>query len=267
MKTIIVGSDFSAASLNASKYAALLAQKMKCKLTVFNLFDAPIVHSNTGLYGLSFSAQKSTSYHRTVKLVKQLQELYPKLKIESFVSFGDFKEELKKFVDSHQVAAAVMGLEAKSRISKFIYGSHGVDIAGKIDCPVIIVPSGYKKHKLSRVLLAVDNKEKLQASMLKELSWFIKQSASHLALLHVKTEQEILNAAIAGAKINGKTYAIEVIKARDIQNGVKRYSHSHDIDLVTIISKKHSVFYDFFLESTTKKMAFAAKVPVMSLHS
>jgi hypothetical protein len=63
MRTIIAGTDFSASSANACKYAALLAQRLKCKLVLFNLFEAPVVHSNIGLYGFFHESLKRTADH------------------------------------------------------------------------------------------------------------------------------------------------------------------------------------------------------------
>lgn len=266
MKTIIAGTDFSPSSVNACKYAALMAQKLNCKLTLFNLFDAPIIHSNTGLYGISYVSVRKDSQAKTNKLVSQLNKLFPKLKIDLFVSNGSFKEELETFSANHQVEAAVMGLETKNKFSKFIYGSHGVNIAGKIDTPVIIVPENYKKHQLSSVLLAVDNNEKLLKSSLKHFEQFLSASKSKIKLLHVRTENEVFDPVMTTLKLNGKKLNIEVIKAADIQDGVKKYCRQGDIDLVAIVSRKHSVFYDLFIESNTKKVAFAAKVPVLAIH-
>ncbi|HEY1041094.1 MAG TPA: hypothetical protein VGF30_16900, partial [Bacteroidia bacterium] len=59
---------------------------------------------------------------------------------------------------------------------------------------------------------------------------------------------------------------IETIRSKDLQTGIKNYCKRQDIDLITIISKKHSIFYNFFSESNTKQIAFAAKVPVMAIH-
>ena len=164
MKTIIAGTDFTPSSVNACKYAALLAQKLNCKLTIFNMFDAPVIHSNIGLYGITYSSTRKSTATKTLKLVTQLSKLFPKVQITSFITDNSFKSELEDFIVEHQVEAAVMGLEAKNRISRFLYGSHGVSIAGKIETPVIIVPENYKKHKLSKVLLAVNNTEKLYKS-------------------------------------------------------------------------------------------------------
>lgn len=266
MKTIIACTDFSEASYNACRYAAFLAHKLNCKLMLFNLFDAPVIHSNTGLYLISYSSQKATSEFKTHKQIARLQSQFPKLKIDSFVTTGGFKQELEAFTKAHRVEAAVMGLAAKSRISRYIYGSHGVDITGKIDCPVIIVPSNYKKHQLSKVLLAVDSHEKLLKSSLYRFENFIKESKVKLDLLHVRTESEVFDPVLHTLRINSKNLKIGVAKANDIESGVKKYCSSGNADMIAIISKKHSAFYNFFSESNTKKVAFAAKVPVMSIH-
>lgn len=266
MRTIIACTDFSEASYNACSYAAFLAHKLNCKLTLFNLFDAPLIHSNTGLYLISYSGQKATSEFKTHRQIARLQRQFPGLKIDSFVTTGGFKQELEAFTKAHRVAAAVMGLPAKNRISRYIYGSHGVDVTGKIDCPIVIVPSNYKKHQLSKVLLAVDNREKLQKSSLYGFERFIKESNAKLDLLHVRTENEVFAPVAETLRINSKALKIGLTKANDIESGVKKYCASGNVDMIAIISKKHSAFYNFFAESNTKKVVFAAKVPVMSIH-
>jgi nucleotide-binding universal stress UspA family protein len=266
MKTIIAGTDFTPSSVNACKYAAFLADKLKCKLMLFNLFDAPIIHSNVGLYGISYTSVRKNSHLKTEKLVNILKKLYLKLEVNMFVTNGAFRDELEEFTAKHKVEAAVMGLETKTKISKFIYGSHGVDVAGKIDAPVIIVPENYKKYKLSHVALAVDNNERLHKASIKQFEKFIQESKTKVKLLHVRTEDEIFNPKADVLNINGKDTKIEIVEAKDIQDGVKKYCKKGSTDLVGIISKKHSAFYNFFVESNTKKIAFAAKVPVIAIH-
>ncbi len=266
MKTVIAGTDFSRSSMNACKYAALLAQKLNCKLVLFNLFEAPVVHSNMGLYGISYSSERKNSENKTEKKIKELKKVFPKLKISEFVTSGSYKEELKYFIKAHQVEAAVMGLESKTKLSKYIYGSHGVNIAGKLDCPVIIVPEKYKKHKISKVLLAVDNNEKLYKSSLKGFEKFILGTKTKLDLLHVRTEDELIHPVMMDLVFSGKKTPVKTVKAKSFENGIKKQVKELKTDLVAIISKKHSVFYNFFSETNTKKIIFMAKVPVMAIH-
>ncbi len=266
MKTIIAGTDFSPASLNACKYAAFLASKLHCKLMLFNLFETPIIHSNVGLYGISFTAQKSSSNQKTKALALQLQKEFPKIKIDYFTTFGDLKTEIENFTSTHKVQAAVMGLSAKDKISKFIFESSGIRLAGKINCPVIIVPSNYKDHNLSKILLAVDTSEKLLKPSLAQFEKFVSDSKSRLNVLHVRTENEIGLVPVKTIKLNGKNLPIETIRSKDIQSGVKKACAGAGINMVSIISKKHSVFYNLFFETTTKKIVFSAKIPVMAIH-
>ncbi|WP_317897715.1 universal stress protein [Aurantibacillus circumpalustris] len=267
MKTIIAGTDFSSSSQNACRYAALLALKLNCKLTVFNLFQAPVLHSNSGLYGISYLSVKKTSEKQMEEFVSKLVKNFPSLKINAFTTSGAFEEELEVFIARHQVQAVVMGLQTKNRISKFIYGSHGVKLAGKIEAPVIIVPESYKDHRLETLLLAVDNAEKLSNSPLKILETFAKNTQSQVKLLHVRTPDEVLNPRESSfVKINKSQIKVEVMKSKTIENGIKNFCREREADLVAIISKKHSVLYNLFNESTTKRVSFAAHIPVLAIH-
>ena len=266
MKTIIAGTDFTPSSINACKYAALLAQKLNCKLTIFNMFEAPVIHSNMGLFGISYTSQRKASENKAEKLIKDILKIFPKLTINELITTGSFNYELQNFSKEHQIEAMVMGLAAKDRISKYIYGSHGINIVGKIECPVIIVPEKYTKHKLQNVLMAVDNNEKLAKSTLSGFEKFVKQAKLKINLVHFRTEEELFHPLTFKLTFNSKKLPIEMIKAKDIESGVKRYCSKSNFDLVAIIGRKHSAFYNLFAESNTKKIAFVSKVPVISIH-
>ena len=266
MKTIIAGTDFTESSINACRYAALLAQKLNCKLVLFNLFKAPLIHSNMGLYGISFYIERQESDQNTSALAEDLHKSFPKVKIDTFLGYGSFTTELKKFIKAHQIEAVVMGLDAKNKISKFVFGSHGIKLTGKISAPVIIVPENYMEHHVSQFLLAVDNQEKLYKTSLSKFEKFITGLKGKLDILHVRTPDEIFPPAIDKIKINGKNRDIIVHRAKNIKNGVRNFCKDKSVDMIVIISKHHSVFYNMFQESNTKKLAFEAEVPVMSIH-
>ena len=63
-----------------------------------------------------------------------------------------------------------------------------------------------------------------------------------------------------------KNYNIEVVPAKNLEKGINEFNLERFIDLVVIISKKHSLFYNLFAESNTQNIAFNTKVPVMAIH-
>jgi nucleotide-binding universal stress UspA family protein len=266
MKTIIAGTDFSKSSINACKYAAMLANRLKCRLTIFNLFEVPLFHSNIGIYAINYDNMRKTSEKKMNKLMEEIHGLFPGIAIDAFITNGSFAEELKLFLKTHRVEAAVMGLDSRTRLSRFIYGSHGVSIAGKIDAPVIIVPDNYKEHTLKHVLLAVDNREKLHKSSLKGLENMLAGTKSKIQALHVRTEAEVLEPAPIRFSMNGKPMPVQMRRAKNLSNGLRNYCREKPADLIAIISKKHSAFYNFFAETHTKKLIFSARVPVLAIH-
>ena len=266
MRTNISGTDFTPSSLNACLYAAKLAKQLDCKLTIFNLFDVPVVHSNSGLFFITFDSQKKISEERMNKFIKKISDSEKGLHVEPFLTSGSFKIELENFISKHRVEAVVMGLATRSKLSRYIYGSHSTDIAGKVNAPVIIVPERYKKHKLKTVLLSVDNNEKLYHSSLGELERFVADAKASIKVLSVKTEDELFIPKQRELKLNGAVVKLNTIKSKDIETGVVNFCRKSKADLVVVLSKRHSALYNFFAETHTKRMAFASKVPVMAIH-
>ncbi|MBP7810008.1 MAG: universal stress protein [Bacteroidia bacterium] len=266
MRTIIAGTDFTPSSLNACLYAAMLAKKLDCKLTIFNLFDVPVVHSNSGLFFISFASQKKHSEEKMKKFAQKISAVHKGVIIEPFLTSGSFKLEVEGFIAKHRVEAVVMGLATRTKISRYIYGSHSTDIAGRIKAPVIIVPERYKKHNIKTVLLSVDNNEKLYHSTLTELERFAADSKTKIKVLSVRTEDELFVPKQQELKFNGVTVKLNTIKSKEIETGIVSFCRKNKADLIAIISKKHSALYNFFAETHTKKIAFASKVPVMAIH-
>ncbi len=267
MKTIIAGVDFTHSSYNAARYAAMLAKQQNCKLLLLNLYDAPLLHSNSGLFFMATESLKESHQLKLNRCIERLKAEYPKLDIGSFVTTGSFRDKITSYVKDHQVQCVVLGLATKNRFSKFIYGSHSTDIAGRIDCPVIIVPEKFDEPRLRKVLLAADNANKILKTSLKPLERFLKSQTCSLEVLHIRTENElIVPKKRPGIKINNKNHPVVVINGDRVEKEIAKYAQKRRVDLVAVLSKRHSALYNFFNETNTKNIAFATQIPVIAFH-
>lgn len=266
MQTIVAGTDFSKSSVNACTYAAMLADKYKCRLVLFNLLDVSWIHANSGLFLLETYRERRKYENKAKKQLEDLKAIFPKIEITTFVNAGSFKKEIKNFTEHHNVKLIVMGLAEKNRFYKSVYGSHGVDIAGKLDAPVIIVPEQFKKHTIKHAVLAVDNSEKLHLSSFKGFEFFIKTIKPKVSVLHCRTKDEVFEPIKKSIKLNNVNHKIEEFSAKNLENGIEKFGEENHIDFIAVISKKHSLFYNLFAESNTRQIAFDAKVPVMAIH-
>jgi nucleotide-binding universal stress UspA family protein len=258
---ILVGIDFTKSSENALNYAALLAERSNYDITLFHVFDTPVVHANSGAYFIEYASLKQNFTARLEQYKKNISEKYPLITIHVFTTFNSFKAEVEELVNKKKIQLLIVGLETKTKISKFIYGTTGVDIAGKINCPVIIVPEKYKHHNLSHIVLAIDNKHKQHAKEIKQVKKFAELFNCTINYLHVRTEDELVI-----EKSKNKDLPMETINSKDFKTGISNYLKKHPQDLTVLISHQHNFLYHFFTESNTKEIAFQSKIPVMSVH-
>jgi nucleotide-binding universal stress UspA family protein len=264
---IIIAVDYTHSAVNAYLYAQLLASTSNCELLLFHVYDAPVVHTNSGLFFMDMPSLKKSDPKKLNTWAAKHLMAQSGLQYETLNTNGSFKDEIEKLVKTKQVFAVIMGLDSKSKINKFIYGSHTTQLAGKIDCPVIIVPESYQQHAIGKMILAVDNNQALSKKSSAQLKWLVERSGSILKAVHIKTPDEILSSEPAIFIVGqSSTIPVQIKKADDLIEGITSAVNQSKSNGVIIISRKHSLLYRFFNESHTKEIAFSSKVPAIVIH-
>jgi len=267
-KQILVGIDYTKSSLNALEYAAGLAKQSRASLLLFHVYEFPVVHTNAGLYMIDYRGIKRDDLAKLEQLKNKTLAKHKGLKVEVVNSNVSFQSYVEEMAAKKKIHGVVMGLESKSKLSKFIWGSTGVDIAGKIDCPVVIVPESYTKHRYTHVIAAVDYKQDLKQSLLKKVELFAKSHKMKCELVHVETDDELTFGLEAGErKKAAEKWNIKVLKAKGFVEGIKKLVSQNKSDMVVLFSRKHSLVYRLFNDSHTKTISYNSNVPVMSVHA
>ncbi|MDX2174131.1 MAG: universal stress protein [Bacteroidota bacterium] len=262
---IIVGIDYTKSSVNALNYAKLLAYHSNSELILFHLYDAPVLYTNSGLYLMSYKAVEKSNKEKLNLFAKKYID--DKVAYSTIATSGAFKDEVNGLAKSNNIHSVVLGLESKTKMNRFIFGSTTTDVAGKIDCPVIIVPESYKKHAVGHTIIAFDNSELPNAKCMKKIRNFINTTQSKISVYHIKTPNEIIESKNDSFKIDANlSYKIQVKKSKSLIDGIKSVVTQNKANAIIDIARKHSFVYRFFNESHTKEIAFASKVPVVVVH-
>lgn len=267
-KKILVGIDYTKSSLNALEYAVGLAKQSHASLILFHVYEFPVVHTNAGLYMVDYKAIKRDDLAKLEQLKAKTIAKHKGIAIEVGNSNMSFKAYVEELAAKKKIHVVVLGLETKSKISKFIWGSTGVDIAGKIDCPVVIVPESYHQHRYANILAAVDYKQDLKRVVIRKAEQFAKDHKMKADLVHIQTDDELDFGLEAGQRRKeAEKWNIKIFKAKGFSEGIKKYVSQNKSDLVVLFSRKHSLVYRLFNETNTKTIAFNSNVPVMSVHA
>jgi nucleotide-binding universal stress UspA family protein len=261
MKTILVGIDFTKSADNTIEYAIEVARRSNAKILLFHAIAAPFIHTTSGLIFMDADSTLKSDEKKMNELLIQLSKKHPDIKFDVELTYDTIKERVKKLSKKNKISLAVLGLETKSKISKFIYGTTSADLTGKIDCPVITVPEKYKHHEIKKILIAIDNKESISSGLSKRIHSTIDFIGADAEYVHIKTEDELE----LGEK-NRHPFPITNIKAYDFHTGISNYAKKSKADAILLISHNYSAFHNLFIDSNSKKLILSSNIPVISIH-
>lgn len=265
-KTILVGIDYTKSSDNALNYAAMLAKRSKASVMLFHIYETPVIHTYSGAYFISYKEMQGFNIARLNKYKSKAESKHPDVHFETFTTYKSFKAGVSDLIKSRKVHYVVLGLESKSKFSKFIYGTTGLEVAGKISCPVIIVPERYKEHQLKKMVFAVDNQKSIDSKLMQKVKDFNRLFKAEMQAVHFKTEDEFMLIPNKKSASINKKWKVQVVESENFETGLFNYVKLNKVDLITIISHSHSLMYNLFNESNTKLLAFKTRIPIMSIH-
>lgn len=261
MKTILVGVDFTKSSENTINYAIEIAKRSEAKILLFHALTAPVIHTTSGLIFIDTKNLIKAEEKGMKDLQVQLSKKHPKVKVDIELTYDSIREKVEKLSKKNKISLAVLGLETKSKISKFIYGTSSVDLTGKIDCPIITVPERYKHHDTTKILIAIDNKESISSGLSKRIHSTINFIGAKVEFVHIKTEDELE----LGEK-NRHPFPVTNVKSSDFQTGITNYAKKSKADAIMLISHNYSAFHNLFVDSNSKKIILSSNIPVISIH-
>ena len=261
MKTILVGVDFTKSSDNTVNYAIEIAKKTNSKILLFHAFIAPLVHTTSGLVFISGDDFVKDVRKKMEVLQIRFSMLYPKIKFDIEITYNGITNRVGKLSAQNKISLVVLGVETKSKIEKFIYGTTSADLTGNISCPIITIPVKYKQHSIRKMLVAIDNKESIGSGLSKRINSTIKFLGVDAEFVHIETKDE-LNENLA----RYKQISITNINAKDFYSGIISYAKKSNADIIMMLSHHYSIFQNLFIESNSKKIILSSKIPVLSIH-
>jgi len=140
MKTILIATDFSPASRNASLYGIELAKALKAKIILFNAFNA----------GASISSEKrKLRYDALMQSDKRLLEeadfLDPEHEImEVICDEGTAYHSIVDVANEKKVDCIVVGRKGNGSAIKDLFGSTATALTKNSNITVIVVPENAK---------------------------------------------------------------------------------------------------------------------------
>lgn len=273
MKLLLVPTDFSPISDNATKFAMDMAKAMGAKIMLVNMYQIPISFSEVPLVTISLDQLKKISEDKLSELKENIERITTgNVHVYTQSVLGEVTEEVKKLCDTLHPFAVIMGTRGVTGIGKFFLGSNSLSIIGKIETPVFVIPPGASFKPFRKIGLATDMKDVVHNMPVDEIRELVNFFNADLHVLNVDYERKHFTSYTPEESLNldtmlsGLNPVYNFIENKDIDEGLNEFAAKNNIDLLITLPKKHHLLEKILEKSHTRELIYHTTVPLMCIH-
>jgi len=274
MKTIVVPTDFSPVATNAMNYAADMALATGASLTLFHVYQIPVSMTEVPVVMVSAEELRKSSEAKLEEVKKGLEHITSgKLKIYTEARLGNVTDELEELCNHLQPFAVVMGTKGASGMERMLFGSTTLTAIRHLTWPIIIVPPGKEYGKgIKKIGFACDFQQVVETTPADYIKKVVKEFNAELHVLNVDYENRHFKpetpeqSLLLHTLLEDMNPEYHFINHADIEDGIKEFAETNNLDLIITIPKKHKLLDGIFKPSSTKQLVIQSHIPVMCVH-
>ncbi len=139
---ILVTTDFSAEALNGVDYAAWLADRLDCEVTLLYVVEDHLPPIVPGMSEEERSkALEDQAKRASRKLSGYADTHLPRRRVKTEVLTGSPAKEIVRFAEEHDTDLLVMASRGYGLVGQLLIGSTTERVLHRARCPVLVVPT------------------------------------------------------------------------------------------------------------------------------
>ncbi|MCW3075002.1 MAG: hypothetical protein JWP69_2071 [Flaviaesturariibacter sp.] len=278
MAILLVPTDYSAASANAARYAAQLAQKMGAEIHLLHIYQLPVGYGGLGMQPLDATFAplpimaipmedlKAGAESGMTRFADALAAEFPGIGFKREIRLGsNITTDINEYADSIEPLLVVIGSHDLHGMEN--WGSHVVSLVKGVNHPVLAVPQDHTSTGVSHAVLAADL-QPLDPQQVSVMTNILQQLGTSLQVVHVSGNEnpDTVNAQqdiqTAFASLH-PTYV--TIVNDDVTEGLQEHLQTVAADLLIILPHHHNLWERLFSKEHTSDILSGIHIPVLSL--
>ncbi|SDS16947.1 Nucleotide-binding universal stress protein, UspA family [Formosa sp. Hel1_31_208] len=278
MKKILLPTDFSENSMNAIHYAMAYFESEACtfyilnvqKVSAFVTDDLMAMQPSETIFNSLVDAAKQ----KVGRLIREIQDQYHNElhQFESKVDYDNFIDAINQLIALEEIDLIVMGTKGASNIAMTFLGSNAARVIQRANCPVLAIPNDYQFKSIERIAFPSNYFTDYNPENLKPLLSMAERDACTIDVLHVKDGEHLTqfqenNRAFLDASFSKLNHSFIELEQGNLFKKITNYILEHDIDLLAMMSRKHSFLERLFVRHPAESFAFDLKVPLLVMEN
>jgi len=278
MKNILIPTDFSENSWNATKYALQFYKDVKCNFYILHVTLIPTyVGGETPMYPSSNVLETTILKQAKIELKKlttKINELYPNSNHNFFSvsNYDFFIDSVKTQIEEKKIDLIIMGTKGATGFNEVVIGTNTGDLITKVKCPVLIIPEEASFKPPKEIAFPTDYHIFYQPIILNNISEFTEMHHSSVRILHIAKKDETLTTFQKENKhylqdyFSEEKHSFHRITNKNIEDGVQCFVESRNIDIIIMIAKNLNLFQRILFKPTIEEISYHTEVPFLVLH-
>ncbi|NCT18995.1 MAG: hypothetical protein AUK33_09020 [Flavobacteriaceae bacterium CG2_30_34_30] len=270
---ILLLTDFSEVSENATSYAMLIAAKTKANVHILHVLNTPVDWVKISLENEKLYPETKAEIGMAKFNLTELTRKFNSQGIEAQQSlvFNLGVENIAGHIKNKEFDLLIMGSHGTKGIKEVTIGSNAQKIVRRVPIPTLVVKNKHRSNTIKNIVFASTFEED-QKNAFKQIAAFSEQIDATLHLLFINTPYhfvenfEIEERLKSFCNICLKPCIKHVYNALNEERGVKYFIKNNEIDLFSIATTAKSGFVQLFTPSLTESLINHLDIPVLSIH-
>lgn len=272
MKTILVATDFSEASRNASLYAIEMAKAFNARVILFSAYQQIPIPVNESAVIMATEDMKKVTHQL---LEQEVRNLYSEkeIAIETGCKEGPSHDTILAAAREQKADLIITGLKSKARGFRKLFGSTVTALTKKTNTPMIIVPEDTKYTPIDTIAIANDSDlpPGTDNRLLYSLRYIAERFHSKVYIVRVFDDsfRDVYEWSAHPSKLEKMIRTLdpryERIEGNKIPAALNHFIKGYKVNLLAMLPHKHNFLEKLFIKSTTASMIFETKIPLLIL--
>ena len=189
---ILVPTDYSEESMPALEYALSISEKFSATIYILHSYQLPVYPQEmpSEPSGIELQGVEDEAEAKMNDLIKGLQAKHEKATIISLVNYGEVETMIDELVEEKNIDLLILSSKGGNAAKALLFGSICADSIGKVKCPIIIVPKGFKVSDTKNIAYAANWVEEDDIKGIKNLLPWAKAFDAKITVVHIYTSNE-----------------------------------------------------------------------------
>jgi len=281
MKTYLVPVDFSATSVHAAEYAALLSKRTDItKIILLHSYYVSVYQSVLPTPDMVILTEEEFENeakdklrqlkHLRTELMKQVRE---GVEIDVKVSRSPLTRSIIETLANENADLVLLGSNGTGHENLSHVGTNAINISKLSPKPVVVVPPACCYEPIKRVVMACDFRQMTETFPLEPLRKLLLRH--DVELLIVNIDKQALHKHADPQQLAEETVLHRMLKeyhpkyyfneSADVINGILEFAKKHNAQMVIALPHKYSFFQSLLHNSVSKQLTVKSAMPVLLL--